>query len=195
MSVILLQACAPGAMSSSDFVSYVDAKDHGFIQQREFGNVKYSLKLEPAEYKTLKELTLTNSTINQSNFDSILKEYEGLYYFTFKIESLTSSTSPIKSIAKNEKDIAKIIQYCQSMLQTNFYLESDNGKEACALFHIEDDYHITNYNLVSLAFDLKKLDPNKDFAFVFDDPFFNSGVLKFNISRDLINKLPTLKFS
>lgn len=196
LSVLVLQACNSKVLTDSEFVAYIDDTENGFVQEREFKDVKYSLKLEPAEYKAIKELKMTHTKMTKLSFDSILKGYDGLYYFTFKIESIKSATeSPIKSLAKSENDLARINQYSLSMLQHDFYLESGNSKEDCILFHVEDDHHISNYHIISLAFDVNKLDKNKDFAFVFNDPFFNSGLLKFNISKEMITKLPTLKFS
>lgn len=188
-----IQSCAPSKLGPDDFISFCNDKDHGLIQTRPFNAVLYSLKYEPIEYKAIMDLKNSNIPVSRLNFEKTVKEYEGLYYFTFKMEHTGSDKSPIKSIIQSEADLAKVNQYCQSALTNDFYLESGTDKIPCVLFHLEDDYHISNYNIMSLAFEKDKVDMTQDIVFVFNDPFFKSGTLKFNISKESITQLPTLK--
>jgi hypothetical protein len=175
-----------------EFVSYCNDQDNGLIQTRTFNSIIYSLKYEPIEYKTIKDLNNEKEKITIENFDKIKKEYEGLCYFVFKMEDSNSEKSPIKSIARNKEDLAKLTQYCQSSFSNEFYLESNNTKIPGVLFHLEDDYNITNFNLLSIAFETKNLDLNKDLVFVYNDPFFKNGLIKFNISKESIKNIPKI---
>ncbi len=193
---LMLQSCTKDTLSSSEFIAYVDDSENNFVQQREFNNITYTLKQEPIQYKAIKELTFAKKQITQSVFDSLAKQYEGLVYFTFKMESLSNSEiSPIKSLAHNADDMAKIKNYCLSKLQNDFYIESNNAQFDCVLFHLEDDHNITNCNVISIAFDADSIDITKDVVFAFNDPFFNSGVIKFNIPKESFNHIPKIKFT
>jgi hypothetical protein len=182
-------------LAPEDYVSYCNNESNALIQKREFGTLLYSIKYETVEYKALQELFGVNKTIDKKAFEQLRKEYEGLCYFTFKIESPGSQKSPIKSLARSEEDLAKLNMYCQTGLQQAFYIESNGIKIPCVLFHIEDDHNLANYNIISLAFEKDKIGQTQDFTLVFDDPLFKTGLIKFNISKELIQQLPTLKLS
>jgi hypothetical protein len=188
----LFQSCSSSAINPDGYISYCNDEDNGLIQKREFDAIIYSLKYEPIEYKAISELTGEHKTITVQNFEKLKKEYNGLLYFVFKIENSNSEKSPIKSIARNQEDLSKLTQYCQSDLSKEFYLESGETKIPSVLFHIEDDYSLTNFNLISLAFDAKDIDLSNDIAFVYNDPFFKNGLLKFNISKESIKNIPKI---
>ena len=186
------QSCAPVSVNPDEFISYCGNEENGLIQKRTFNNISYSLKYEPIEYKAINELNDTHLAISKQNFDSLKKEYEGLVYIVFKIENTGSNKSPVKSIARTEQDLSKLTQYCQSNLSNDFYLESGDRKIPAVIFHIEDDYSLSNFNLMSMAFDSKQIDADKDLVFVHNDPFFNNGPIKFSISKETIKKLPKI---
>jgi hypothetical protein len=191
----MLLACSVKSMDPDRFITYCNSDKSGLIQKRTFGTVLFSLKYEPVEYKALIDLHNEKQSLSTDNFNKVKKEYEGLYYFVFKMEAVDSEKSPIKSLARNEEDLSKLQQYCQSNLAKDFYLESGGTKIPCVIFHIEDDYNITNTNLISIAFETKNIDADKDLVFVFNDPFFNHGLIKFNISKESVLNLPKLKFT
>lgn len=193
--VMLMHSCGPSALGPEAYMAYCNDGSKELIQQRAFNNIRYTLKYEPVDYKALKELRDNGSSSGYAEFENIRKEYEGLVYFVFKIENAGSEKSPIKSLVKNNEDLSRINQYCQSQLESNFYAESNGIKVPCAIFHMEEDHSLMNFNLISFAFDISKIDQEKDFTVVFDDPFFNSGTIKFNVSKNTLTRLPKLKLS
>lgn len=191
----LMQSCTRSSLTPKEYVAYCNDESNGLIRKREFGSLIYSLKYEPVEYKALQELLGANGVVRQQDFEPLKKEYDSLYYFSFKIESPDSEKSPIKSLAKNEGDLAKLNMYCQTHLQEAFYMESGGHKIPCVLFHVEDDHNLTSYNIMSMAFDASELGNEQDLVFVFEDPLFKTGLIKFTLSKKQIDRLPTLKFS
>lgn len=188
----LFQSCNALETNPSGFVSYCNDEENGLIQKRIFDPIIYSLKYEPIEYKVIIELNAERKLITRSDFDVLKSEYEGLLYFVFKIENSNSEKSPIKALAKSPEDLSKLNKYCQSRLSNDFYLESNNVKIPSVIFHLEDDYSLTNFNLISIAFESKNIDFNSDISFVYNDPFFNNGLIKFNISKESIKNLPKI---
>jgi hypothetical protein len=49
--------------------------------------------------------------------------------------------------------------------------------------------------LISVAFEANKIDTDKDVVFVYDDPFFNNGLLKFEISKKSIKNIPKVNIN
>lgn len=193
--VMLLYGCGSSELAPEAYMAYCNDQTKELTQEREFNNIRYSLKHEPVEYKALKEIRDEGQKEDFSKFQEIRKEYDGLLYFVFKIENLDSPKSPIKSLVKNHDDLSRINQYCQSRLDGNFYAESNGIKVPCAIFHMEEDHSLMNFNLISFAFDKSKIDQNNDLTIVFDDPFFNTGTIKFNFSKKTFTGLPKLKLS
>lgn len=193
--VMLMHGCGPSELGPEAYMAYCNDGSKDLIQERDFNNIRYTLKHEPLEYKALKELRDNGAVSDYSEFEKIRKEYDGLLYFVLKIENPGSKKSPIKSLVKSHEDLARINQYCQSQLESNFYAESNGMKIPCAIFHMEEDHSLMNFNMVSFAFDANKIDQDKDLTVVFDDPFFNSGTIKFNVSKKSFTRLPKLKLS
>lgn len=193
--VMLMHSCGPSALGPEAYMAYCNDGSKELIQQRDFNNIRYTLKYEPVDYKALREIMDNGTSSDYAEFEKVRKEYDGLVYFVFKIENPGSKKSPIKSLVKNNEDLSRINQYCQSQLESNFYAESNGIKISCAIFHLEEDHSLMNFNLVSFAFDASKIDREKDLTVVFDDPFFNSGAIKFNISKNTFTGLPKLKLS
>lgn len=187
----ITQSCESDSVNSDNYKLYCNNEENGLIQKRTFENIIYSLKYEPIELKVINELKAEKKTWSTNNFNTLKSKYNGLLYFVFKIENSNSVKSPIKTLAKSEEELAKINQYCQSKLLNDFYLESGDIKIPAVLFHIEDDYNLTNYTLISLAFENKI--PEKDIVFVYNDPFFNNGLIKFHISKESIKDIPNIK--
>lgn len=192
---MLVHSCGPSVLGPESYMAYCNDGSKELIQERDFNNIRYTLKYEPVDYKALKEIRDNESFSDYAEFEKIKKEYEGLVYFVFRIENPGSEKSPIKSLVKSHEDLARINQYCQSQLEGNFYAESNGIKVPCAIFHMEEDHSLMNFNLVSFAFDSSKIDQDKDLTVVFDDPFFNSGTIKFNFSKNFFTRLPKLKLS
>lgn len=192
---LLVHGCGPSELGPEAYMAYCNDGSKELIQQRDFDNIRYTLKYEPVDYKALKELKDNGGSTDYAEFENIKKEYDGLVYFVFKMENRGSKKSPIKSLVKSNEDLSRINQYCQSQLESNFYAESNGIKIPCAIFHMEEDHSLMNFNLVSFAFDKSKIDQDKDLIVVFDDPFFNSGAIKFNISKNSFTSLPKLKLS
>lgn len=182
------------SVDASGYLTYVDDINNDLVKIKELTNVIYTVKYEPVEYKTLKDFGNINK-LDSKEFETKRNEYSGLCYFNFKIESKNSNKSPIKSIARSKEDLSKLFQYCNTELEKDFYLESGDLIIPCKLFHFEDDHQILNYNLVSLAFESDKIDLTKnDIVLVYNDHFFNNGLLKFNFSKESIQSIPKLIF-
>lgn len=190
---LLLLGCGSPELSPDAYLSYCNDPSESLIQERSFGQLRYQLMYEPVSYKALKELQDSHAVIDVARLDSLKKEYEGLEYFVLKIENLSSGKSPLKSIIKNYEDLAKVNQYCQTNLEKDVYAESGGVKVPCALFHLEEDHNLVNFNMLSFAFESARLDPEKDLTVVFDDPMFNSGTIKFYFPKHSFNQLPRLK--
>lgn len=193
--MLVFHACKPVALGPDEFVAWCDNEEQGLVQKRTFNNLVYSLKYEPVDYKVVSELLNTGRPVTAESVNKLRQEYEGLYYFVFKIEEPGSQKSPVKSLAKNKEDLAKLTHYCQSALMDEFYMESGGLKVPCAIFHMEDDYSLTNFNLMAIAFEKSRIDAVQDLLFVFNDPFFKTGTIKFTIPKEFLTKLPKLKLS
>jgi hypothetical protein len=75
----------------------------------------------------------------------------------------------------------------------DFYIESGRKKIPCTLYHMEGDYNILNYSLISLAFDASGIEPGDDITLVYNDQLFQNGPVKFTYSSQLLTHLPTIK--
>jgi hypothetical protein len=190
-----LLACKPRTLSPQEFLVYCNSAENGLINEREVNNIAYSVKYEPIEYKVINELNIDKTEISLFNYNKLKTTYDSLYYFVFKIKNVSSSKSPIKLLAKNPEDLGKIMHYCNSDFSKQFYLESNDNKIEPVIFHYEDDYNLTNFNLISVAFEANKIDTDKDVVFVYDDPFFNNGLLKFEISKKSIKNIPKVNIN
>jgi len=182
----------PGRLGPEAYLKYIDDPENGCVVSRRFDAVEFSARYEPADYKALKDLGTMDSALTATNVAAYKKELASQVYFVFRIAAPDNSRSPFRALAKNADDYAKLMQYMQTMMQQDFYLESGDQKIPCTLFHAESDYNAVNYTLISLAFDATKVDTSKDLTLVYNDQVFQNGLLKFLISIQTQTHLPQL---
>lgn len=179
------------SLPPADLLAYVDDPANGCIQEKTIGQMQFSARYEPLDYKILKDLA-TDSTLSSARYQALRNDVKGYYYFIFKLGS-ASGEHPFRQLVRSEQDYAKVFKYTQTLMQNDFYLEAGEKKIPCALYHMEGDYNILNYSLVSLAFDASGIVPGNDVTLVYNDQLFQNGPVKFTYSNQLLTHLPTVK--
>lgn len=191
--VAALASCSTStSLPPAGLLAYVDDPANGCILERTIGQMQFSAKYEPVDYKIVKDLANIDSALTNASYNALSKNVKGYCYFIFKLAA-ANGKHPFKQLARSEQDYAKVFKYTQTLMQNDFYIESGNKKIPCALYHMEGDYNILNYSLISLAFDASGIQSGSDITLVYNDQLFQNGPVKFTYSNELLTHLPTVK--
>jgi hypothetical protein len=193
--LVLLASCGHAdRVSPERYMQYAGQADNGCTVSRTFGEILFTARYEPLAYKVIRDLKAIDSTVTEANYNNLANTEKDQVYFIFRMESVGRDASPLKILASGPASAARVMQYTQSRLQGDFHLESGNREIPCALYHLEDDYSMLNYSLISLSFDASRIDASADMTLVYNDQLFENGPIKFTIRRDALNAFPHLKF-
>lgn len=82
------------------------------------------------------------------------------------------------------------MMYWSSSVQKHLYLVTDRDTMPCSISIFENLGSISNDITVNIGFSGKRTG-HKNYTLIYDDPYFDLGMLKFNFD-DIINQSPTL---
>ena len=192
---IVFTNCSKATKNKEDFISYLNNEENDLTQKKMFNDVSFILNYEPIELKVLQDFNFKQ--VPAKKMEEKKKEYEGMIYFKFKLQSKDGvAKSPFKNVINSKEGLNKLKQYCLSYLINDFYIETNSKTKAPDLFYLEDDFSMLNYNQICLAFDSTNLNiANEGFTFVYNDQLLNNGLMKFKITKETLNSIPKLNYN
>ena len=192
LALLFLFGCGKKELSKQAYAAYVNDPSHGFIKSKEIGGLVFEAFYNTPEWMAVKE---ASSDETKKDLGNLVKEYEGLYYFNFRVKSAKEGEHVLSALGKNREDILAADSYMNFDMQQDFYLLDGTDTCACVLFAADKTYAVSKVLTFSLAFDKKNNTSNSDKELVYDDKTFGKGVIRFTILGKDILSIPRLKIN
>ena len=191
--LINLAACHPSRLKPKSYVKWIEDSRHGLKMKKKIGDFIFEIQYKPVGYIALKEASAENN-ITGNNIEKKEKELSGMYYFTFQINSADEKTPMLKYKLKQHDEFYGRVNYFVSYAQEDFILLSGKDTLNCVLYHFEENYNLTSFNRIVLAFDKNDGNTEKnDLVLIFKDRVLNIGEVRFLFHKSKLNNIPELK--
>lgn len=182
-------------LNPQEYVNWVEDKNNGLIVSKKMGDFTFSAFYKPTNYLALVELG--KDSINKKQMTKKLEEYEGLQYFTYRIESDNKITELLRVGMKSNDDYYSRIEYFSFKMQEDLKLIEDKDTLDCVLFHYERVYGLAPYASFVVGFPLSKESNNKgvnnyDKIISYTDKVFGTGKINMTVKNENIKSIPNL---
>lgn len=179
-----------------DYMRWVENKDNGLQVEKKIGEVTFSALYKPYEYLAIMETGKENLT--SAKLKERIHAYEGLQYFTFKIEANNTQKELLKTGIHSEQDYYSRLEYFSFEMQKDFKLIEGTDTLDCVLYHFERIYGLAPVATVVLGFPLTKGDLqeskiNKTIGYT--DRVFGAGNVYMTIRKENLDQIPQVKLN
>jgi hypothetical protein len=190
LSILVMIFCScDNGLSHQEYVKYVNTLENGLIQTKNIQNYEFKLKYKPTQYMALQQC-ITNA-LPISEVHNIYDEFDGLIQFNFSIKDFGIGGELLNKDEGYETFNDKFFYYAFDV-QNDFYLIHEKDTLACKISHMERTYGIKDASTFVLAFEKPSV-IKSDLIFYYDDHILNCGLVRFKISKKMLNNLPELK--
>lgn len=191
-----LSACHkhPEQVSKEQYLPVLKADHEAIYQEKKFKGITFSFRYCPIEEVVLNDCG--DCTLTDSVYRKLFDKHKELQYYTLTLVS--DDENEILEHYSNESDEAyyQMLDYLENGIQDDIYLLQGTDTLPCVISHYERNFGLSANNKVSLAF--KNTEPQRPFLhdkiLVYNDRLFNTGELRFKISKESLNKLPELAY-
>jgi hypothetical protein len=175
------------------YMQYMEATGNEYKKEIVAGATTYSIQLVPPEYMSLKELYAPNGQVNK---EAVLKRVEELNGYLFFLINITKREDEKNVVEKNLSRKAENDQMMSYYSAAANDLTLTDGEISLkpATYQFEDNYGLSPYNTIVVAFRLMKLNKN-GLQLVFNDRFAGNPFIKAGFSKKMIEQLPSLNFN
>lgn len=181
----------PISLTKDQFNKWVN--DNG-VAVKEINSTIFSAKYLPPSWIILSE----NPNINNSMvFDSLLREYDGIYYFLFSISKNDNTRELLKNLSENNYDsYDDLVKYFSFEIQSRFKLLDNGDTLNCSFSHFERSFDTNSQLNLLIAFDkIKNKNSMHDLTLVYNDELFNVGPVKLLFPQKIVFNTPSLKLN
>ncbi|MCU0442346.1 MAG: hypothetical protein MUE96_08110 [Bacteroidia bacterium] len=195
MLFIILAGCGLSATKQLDLTEYLkwyNSKDCDLRNTKNIGDYTFISEYRPVDYMVASEMQ-KNDSYDQSTYDSLKVDFEGMHYFLLKIKTSDPSKDILNYNLKETNEYFSRLQYFSELAQEDIYLISENDTVQCALYHFERTYNSSPYNNILIGFERNKSNTDSQLKLCFNENALGNGMLYFNYSKDAITNSPKLK--
>lgn len=180
-------------LKASDYIQWIEDKDNGLIDSRDFDDLNYYVQYKPVDYVTLK--TLGPNGLNKNIYGETKKEYEGMQYFTLTLSNRLSQGDLLKYDVTGGEEYQHRVSYFAFDAQNDIKLIQGTDTLYCKLYHFERTYNIGPFVNLLIGFDLpSKKNQSSDKLLTFHDRAFGNGIIKLKIKSENVEQIPDLIF-
>jgi len=173
-------------LKPNEYISYMNSNENSFTRERKFNNIKYKLKIQPAEILALHENDLSAEKIQKS-----INYYKDKLNFILIIED--DGSYKVRSTVFEKEKYGTVLSYANTDLKKDFTLINGKDSVYCSLLHLESANSIQPVIRMTIGFTgIQKLE--SDLTLIYNDNIFSNGPLKFYYSKEALNDLPQLNF-
>lgn len=170
-------------------------------EQKENTNLNYSKKIKEVNYNlnyiSNEQMALKQvndiSTLNQTQFDSIVHNYDSLLFFNLEIsiDNFNDDILKYKLEGDIEFNYSQLVEYYAFKMQKDINLvQNERDTIPCVLYHYERNYGISPKTNIMLGFKPTSL---KNTVFVYENKHLKTGTIKFAIQEKEIVNHPHIK--
>jgi hypothetical protein len=176
VSLWLMAFGCTNTLSSQDYIRWVRDYDNGLHVRKEANVFVFDVQYQPIEY--LKLSSQNNSIVSEQS--------DSLQYYILRIGMKQGDDDIISYQVQNMSEKQQRLYYYSYLFQNNIYLEDNEVKLPCVLFHFEQS-DLESARTFVLGFPKSFSDEP---SLVIDSRFFGSLPIKIKIDR---HNIPTVR--
>ena len=177
-------------LTKEAYTKEINEKKNGFFTKK-INKVEYMLLYKPLDYMIINENK--NRDISSLEMDSLRKEYGSMEYYTLEINIEDFKDEILKYKILSPVDYNERVDYYAFKFQNDISMEQDGKKYLCKAYHFERNYGLSPKAKFILAFD--KMDDKKNRTIEINEKYLGSGIIKYTITPEDLEKLPILKLN
>lgn len=198
MSLLLLSSCGQQVLEPVDYVQWMKNPEHGFYRTKTITPLEVV-----AQYKTTNFIIANEKRSNEievAAYQAREKELEGMHYWTLKL-SIDDPNLPNRGAkawnilnygVEDKQQEQERLMYFSYAMQRDLKLVEGQDTLPCALYHFERSYDLDKSRTFVLGFPKGK-DTNADKTLLIDIPYFNTGLIKINYPKELLQQAPNMQ--
>jgi len=178
--------------SKEDITNFIKENKKTNYYEKKINEVNYKLK-----YISIEEMALRNvndiELLNQTRFDSILKDYDSLVFFNLEIsiDDFYDDILKYKLDGDVEFNYSQLVEYYSFKMQKDIQLvQNEKDTIPCALYNYERNYGLSPKTNIMIGFKLKN---TKNLTFVYENKHLRTSIIKIAIKEEDILKHPHIK--
>lgn len=194
--LLLCSSCKPARISFNDFEEYIQNPKNGLVVSHQINSISITAIYIPTVYKAYQEYkNLTVMVENKSLFDSLCDNYNQSKFFLIKISSVNEDIDIIHSNVSSTQEVQERYYNLSFSMKEYISIKCNNEILYPVLTHLENTDGITKSRIIHVVFCDENMRKNSgDFALVFEDIFFGTGINEFVFTEKSIEKIPQIKF-
>lgn len=187
--VVVMSSCRTRTTDPVGYMKYVTNQKNGLLQEKEIDGMNFKVQWMTPEMMALNELKKTE--VGKSEWQKIIKEYEGMQYCKLTIEG--KNDEHIHAVLASESiDGEEIEAYLNLDAQKSIFLTSGEDTSRCALYSFSKTYGLAKRFEIATGFESNIGKENDDYVFELDASFLERGLVKFRFSKADIRNIPSL---
>lgn len=183
------------ALPVDEFMTWIENKDNGLKVEKNIGDLNFSALYKPYEYLAVMELK--KGGLNKQVLKKKMQEYEGMYYFTFKITSMDQHQELLKKGIDTEQEYYSRLEYFSFGMQNDFKLIDGKDTLNCTLYHFERVYGLAPCATMVLGFTPAGKHPvgklNNNVTLGYEDKLFGAGNVYMTFKEEDLKRIPAVK--
>ncbi|MDP1801743.1 MAG: hypothetical protein Q8L81_10345 [Bacteroidota bacterium] len=178
------------SLASDDYIKYLNSKDGGLINLKEFNDIVFKAKIQTPEMIALSYSS--GSEMNQIKYKKDLQDHKGQINFIVLIED-ANSNKKVKEAVVTKETYGQILAYGNTGLKDDFKLIQGVDTIYCSLVIVEPANSLQPIVRIALSFSGVNSLSESDLTLIYNDKIFNQGPIKFNYSKSTFQNIPDLK--
>lgn len=189
---VLYSCSGVDQLSLPEYKKWVNDSNNGLYKKVEMDGFELQSVYKPIEW--IVEKSLETSKLDETKFDSVRKELDGLQYFGLKI--INKGIPEIISFnALDNVSYQRNFNYYTGGMKNDIYLVDNHDTLPCILFLYERNYGAAPVNIFNLAFKNKHHKIIEDKDLIVDASYMGLGIIKFHFKKEDLEEIPQLKLN
>lgn len=187
--LVMLAACGqPASLEPRDWVRYVENEDNGFKRTITTKDYTYIFQYKPAELVALKEAISERGTLKKR-----IAELSNTVWFNVSIKSNNSQVNPLKNKVSSMGEYNERLNFYLYSAEKYFSFKYAGMETEKVGYFFENNYGLTPMDVMIIGFKIPDKTPTSDMILEFDDQYNDNRLLKVNIAKNDLLKIPSLK--
>lgn len=188
--------------SEASYNAALNNTDYGLVKTKTVNGIIMSVRYLPTDLLVLRELN-NRTTVSQAELDSLRQQYVNSKTFVLTLTPDTNQTKADLMFG----GVGSKEEYQEKVLKLNFgmdqytSLHSLNAEYTPVLTNMENIYGLKASRDFNIVFVPRSVDEKLDYEsseslkFVFDDPYFKTGLNQFVFTKDDMTSSPGFTFN
>ena len=183
-----------GPLSPPQYLAYLADPAHGLTQAQEAGGIRVTCSYRPPDLLVSQELAVEEASPTPVRLDSLRRTYAGKLYCALALSR--DSTELEQGVIRDAAALEQTIGYLSTGIAHDVYLRGLGQPDSVAALAASyaRQYGSTGRSTVLLVFAAPRLDAGQGFTITYRDTHFGLEPLRFVFTRQVLNKLPALRF-